>query len=65
MAQFKIYQDRKGEFRWRLVAKNGRIIADSAEGYDTEQNVVTAVKRVMELISEATIAAEDRSNGRN
>jgi hypothetical protein len=31
------YQDAAGEFRWRLVAQNGRILADSAEGYVTEE----------------------------
>jgi hypothetical protein len=29
----EIYKDRKGEWRWRAKAKNGRIVADSAEGY--------------------------------
>jgi uncharacterized protein YegP (UPF0339 family) len=27
------YRDRRGEIRWRLVARNGRIVADSGEGY--------------------------------
>ena len=26
------YKDNKGEWRWRLKASNGRIIADSGEG---------------------------------
>jgi uncharacterized protein YegP (UPF0339 family) len=30
------YKHHKGEWRWRLVAVNGRIIADSAEGYENE-----------------------------
>ena len=29
------YLDRAHEYRWRLLARNGRIIADSAEGYKT------------------------------
>lgn len=29
----EIYQDRKQEWRWRLKARNGRILADSGEGY--------------------------------
>ena len=33
MSKFQIYQDRKGEYRWRLRARNGEIIADSNEGY--------------------------------
>ena len=28
-----IYQDKKREWRWRIKARNGRIVADSGEGY--------------------------------
>ena len=28
------YKDAQGKYRWRFVARNGRIRADSAEGYD-------------------------------
>jgi uncharacterized protein YegP (UPF0339 family) len=31
--KFVIYKDSAGLFRWRLVAPNGKIIADSAESY--------------------------------
>ncbi len=31
--KFIIYKDGKGEWRWRLKARNGRIVADSGEGY--------------------------------
>ena len=27
------YQDRKGEWRWKLLATNGQIVAVSGEGY--------------------------------
>lgn len=27
------YRDRRKEWRWRLVARNGRIVACSSEGY--------------------------------
>ena len=37
MAKFIIYPDAKGEYRWRLKAVNGRIVADSAEGYYSKQ----------------------------
>ena len=30
---YKIYQDTARQWRWRLIAANGRIIADSAESY--------------------------------
>lgn len=31
--RFEIYKDRAGEWRWRFIASNGRIIAVSSEGY--------------------------------
>lgn len=33
MAAFELYKDKDRQFRWRLRAGNGRIIADSGEGY--------------------------------
>ena len=35
MSKHKVikYQDEAGEYRWRRVASNGEIVADSAEGY--------------------------------
>lgn len=33
---FEVYEDSSSEFRWRLQTGNGRIVADSGEGYDTE-----------------------------
>ncbi|HEY7037120.1 MAG TPA: DUF1508 domain-containing protein [Thermomicrobiales bacterium] len=33
MAAFELYRDAKNEYRWRLRARNGRLIADSGEGY--------------------------------
>lgn len=31
--KFVLYLDRKGEHRWKLVGRNGRILADCGEGY--------------------------------
>lgn len=30
---YEFYQDRKKEWRWRILARNGKIIADSGESY--------------------------------
>ena len=40
------YKDHKGEWRWRLKASNGRIIADSAEGYSSEEECKKDIDRV-------------------
>jgi hypothetical protein len=42
---FTVYRDHVGEFRWKLVAVNGRIVADSGEGYVTRSNAVRAARR--------------------
>jgi uncharacterized protein len=31
--KFILYRDKHREWRWRLKAKNGRVLADSGEGY--------------------------------
>ena len=33
MAIFEVFEDTKKEFRWRLKASNGKIIATGGEGY--------------------------------
>ena len=40
------YKDQKGEWRWRLKAANGRIIADSGEGYKSEKECKDDIDRV-------------------
>lgn len=35
--KFHIYKDHKDEWRWRLKSANGKIIADSGEGYSSKQ----------------------------
>lgn len=48
--RFKIYEDQAGLFRWSLVARNGKIIADSGEGYQTRQNAQRAIDRLIDII---------------
>jgi uncharacterized protein YegP (UPF0339 family) len=33
MSKFELYKDNAGEYRWRFVASNGKIIAVSSESY--------------------------------
>lgn len=53
MTRVEVYQDAAGEYRWRLVAHNGRIIADSGESYTTRGNVRRAVMRFKLLAAKA------------
>jgi uncharacterized protein YegP (UPF0339 family) len=43
---FQLYRDRSNEWRWRLKAQNGRIIADSAEGYINKNDCLNAIRLV-------------------
>ena len=46
MATFTIYKDTKHEYRWRLRARNGEIIADSGEGYTTKSACQSGIQLV-------------------
>lgn len=45
-ATFEIYEDDADEWRWRLRHRNGRIMADSGQGYGSRSDAVEAVNRV-------------------
>ncbi len=50
----EIYRDTRGEYRWRVRATNGRIVADSGEGYANRADcaaILGAVARVDEVVS--------------
>lgn len=44
--RFVIYRDKKKEFRWRLKANNGKIIADSGESYKRIKSCVRGIELV-------------------
>lgn len=45
---FYYYKDGKGEWRWRLKASNGRIVADSGGGYKDLKDCLDDIDRVKE-----------------
>ena len=47
LARFEVFRDRAGEHRWRLVHRNGNIIATSGEGYTTKVNALKGARSVM------------------
>jgi uncharacterized protein YegP (UPF0339 family) len=50
-----IYKDKKKELRWRMIAKNGRILADSGEGYKR----ISALKHSLNVIYRTSYDASD------
>lgn len=55
MWKFQVYEDNAGEFRWRLKAPNGQIIADSGEGYYNRSGAKRAAENVRQRIANAPI----------
>ncbi len=53
--KFEVYKDKKGEFRFRLKAKNGQIIA-SGEGYTKLDSCLKGVASVQKNAKDAKIA---------
>lgn len=47
--EVEFYQDNAGKWRWREVAANGRIIADSGQGYATKWNAKRAWLRAARI----------------
>lgn len=44
--RYKVYKDNKGEWRWRLLATNNRVLADSGEGYKNKQDCLQGIELV-------------------
>jgi hypothetical protein len=55
MALFEVYESRDGNFRWRLKAGNGEIVAIS-EGYTTRYSAKRSAERVKVIAPEAEVS---------
>lgn len=55
--KFEIYKDKAGEFRFRLKATNGQVIA-TGEGYTTHANCINGVESVKKNAVDAEIIEE-------
>lgn len=43
---FQLYQDKAGEWRWKLKAGNHEVIADSSEGYKQKASALHGIELV-------------------
>ena len=53
-AKFEVYKDGKDEYRFRLKAANGEIIA-VGEGYKTKQGCINGIESIKKNAPEAEI----------
>jgi uncharacterized protein len=56
--KFEVYRDGKGEYRFRLKAANGEIIA-SSEGYSSKDSCMKGIDSVKKNAPDATIEEKD------
>lgn len=43
--KFQVYKDKKGEFRFRLLASNGQVIA-TGQGYATKKSCLAGIESI-------------------
>lgn len=55
MAQFEIYRDSAEEYRWRLRADNGNIVADSGQGYSRRTDCENGIEHVRNQAANADL----------
>ena len=54
-AKFEVYKGKIGDFHWRLIHTNGRVIAKSVEGYTTKVNAIHGLNSVKENAPNAIV----------
>lgn len=58
-AKFEVYKDAKGEYRFRLKAANGEVIA-VGEGYSSKQGCLNGIESIKKNAPTAEIVELDK-----
>ena len=53
-AKFEVYKDKKGDYRFRLKAANGQVIA-TGEGYSSKDGCMNGIESVKKNASAAEV----------
>jgi hypothetical protein len=61
--RFELYVDAAGEHRWRLVHRNGNVLADSGEGYASKRKAKQGIESVRENAPSAAVVEVDGREG--
>ncbi|MXR41894.1 DUF1508 domain-containing protein [Halobaculum sp. WSA2] len=59
LARFELYRDRADEWRWRLVHRNGNIVATSGEGYSSDRAARRGMQSVVRNAPDAAVLREE------
>lgn len=60
--KFVLYRDVNKDYRWRLVAANGNIVADSGEGYRNKSDCLATVQSIKKAIAEAPVEEDSKES---
>lgn len=52
---FELYKDAKDEFRWRLKAANGQVLATSGDGYKAKADCQHGIEVIQKEASKAKV----------
>lgn len=56
--RFDIYRNIRGEWSWRLIASNGKIVAVAGEGYKRRSTMIKTMRRVFDFGLSRTLTVE-------
>ena len=59
--KFEVYQDKAGEFRFRLKARNGEIIA-VGEGYKAKKSCINGIESIKKNAPDAEVVIEEKKD---
>ena len=62
--RFELYADKAGEFRWRLKAGNGEILATAGQGYKAKADAKKGVEHVMKAGADDKMKFEVYEDGK-
>ena len=63
-SKIQLYQDKKDEWRWRLKASNGRIVATGGESFSSRSNCHDSVAKVWETFASGNyVVVSDGATG--
>lgn len=47
MIRFQVFEDRHGEWRWRAVDSNNRVVASGGEGFTRQPDAERAIRNLI------------------
>lgn len=55
----EVYQDKKGKYQWRLLARDGKQVV-SSEKFEKKAQALAQAKKLSDMVSKATLVDADK-----